>query len=291
MNELIKGIPEIVRSVTDPFSLLALMVVVLGVVAYLAIRTTAKSQESAQRWPASVALAIVAISFVAFALNVLRFSNLQTNSATHSQSRYSLQVTFRGTRLHSQAVTVPFRTSSGQLNVGCTDAVSTTVSWNLPAGAREIHAAASWQNTDNLKNQSQQAVVSGLTAVATGSLRGRDREWTGNCPGGGHGELVLSGDYIIDQVGAEEALTLKNFQDVLLAKSEVRIPIPSIADVKDPTCDISVSEVDTGGETSKLTVRLKANPDGTYSIMGGSHPESTKITTRIDGSDLIVRIA
>jgi hypothetical protein len=56
---------------------------------------------------------------------------------------------------------------------------------------------ASWQNFDNAKQMSPPSVQQdGDTVVGTGVIRGLDFQNFGlvkNCPGGGHGELVITG--------------------------------------------------------------------------------------------------
>lgn len=108
--------------------------------------------------------------------------------------KFDVHVTLMGVRRPTPQPRVAFRVSSGQLNVGCGDTVGTSARWPLPVGASEVQTIASWQHTDNLKTYTQQADVEGDSAVAKGSITGRDKEMF-NCPGGGHGELVLEGSY------------------------------------------------------------------------------------------------
>lgn len=92
----------------------------------------------------------------------------------------------------------PLSASSGSINVGCGDTGSATATFTMPAGAVLESASASWANTSNLSSATQSTAQSGANIVATGTIRGLDFQSVlgiRNCPGGGHGTLVLSGSY------------------------------------------------------------------------------------------------
>jgi hypothetical protein len=289
MTELLKNLPEILKAVTDPFSLLALMVLVLGFIGYSVIKGSKPSKQGVLPAPV-IALSIIALSFVALAFNVLRVTALQGKGGGPQNTvvdKYNIQATFRGKRVHLQPITVPFRTSSGQLNVGCAESAGTTVSWNLPEGAREANVTASWENTDNVQNQSQQAVVTGNVATASGSIRGRDREWLGNCPGGGHGQLALRGSYIIDQGGPEEEVVLKTYQDLIAAGGSVRVPIPTAPDVSPSSCEITAAN---DKNRSSLTLTLQRNSDGQFAISDNRRSGPLNIRASIQGGDLVLTL-
>lgn len=288
MTDLLKNLPEILKAVTDPFSLLALMVLVLGFIGYSVIKGSKPSRQSVLPAPV-IALSIIALSFVALAFNVLRVTALQSKVSSQNTvvGKYNVQVTFRGKKVRPQPTTVPFRTSSGQLNVGCAESAGTTVSWSLPASAREVNVTASWENTDNVQNQSQQAVVTGNVATASGSIRGRDREWLGNCPGGGHGQLVLRGTYVVDQGGPEEEVVLKTYQDLIAPGGSVHAAIPTASDVSPSSCEITTANAK---ERSKLTLALQRSPDNEF-VMSESHRDGTlDVRTRIQGGDLVITL-
>src|SRR5258708_4534167 len=120
MGEILNSVPDVLRAVTDPFSLLALIVLVLGWVAHSTIKANYEKTRQKNPLLLLIPLSIVAVSFLALAFNVIRVSSLQrTNASITSASKYIVQATFKGVTKHKQPVTVPFRTSSGQLNVGC----------------------------------------------------------------------------------------------------------------------------------------------------------------------------
>jgi hypothetical protein len=288
MTELLKSLPEILKAVTDPFSLLALMVLVLGFIGHATIKKNETKSEKGILPGPVIALSIIALSFVALAFNILRVNALQKGITPNTiVDKYSVQVTFRGKRVHLQPTTVPFRTSSGQLNVGCEDSASTTVSWNLPEGAREANVSASWEATDNIQNQAQQAVVSGNVATATGAIRGRDRQWTGNCPSGGHGQLVLKGSYVIDQGGPEEEVVLRTYQDLLPPGGSVRVPIPSESGTSPSSCGIAAAN---DKNRMKLTLTFQRNSDGQLVIADTRREGTLKLSPSIQSGDLVISL-
>lgn len=92
---------------------------------------------------------------------------------------------------------LPFEAFGPRLAVGCEDNNSSRVDYAVPDGAYEVQRFCEWVQVDDLKTQSCETSLSGTTVSANGNIRGRDREWTGNCPGGGHGTLRLYGSYKI----------------------------------------------------------------------------------------------
>lgn len=95
-------------------------------------------------------------------------------------------------------VSRPILASSGSINVGCGETGSATATFTMPPGAILEGASASWANTSNVSAVTQSTTQSGANIVATGTIRGLDFQriiGIPNCPGGGHGALVLSGTY------------------------------------------------------------------------------------------------
>jgi hypothetical protein len=115
---------------------------------------------------------------------------------------YAITVTLDGSRTATQPVQSNFSNISDQVNVGCEETRGTLVEWNAPDKATQIIPSSRWIETDKLKGQSANAVVSGTKASATGSISGVDKQcFLGacNCPGGGHGKLQIFGTYVLDQ--------------------------------------------------------------------------------------------
>jgi hypothetical protein len=113
-----------------------------------------------------------------------------------------------GTLPVSELHEVPFQASSGQVNFGCEQDVAASASFALPPGAELVGDLRSdWRNTDNVGAQSSSPpTLQGNSVVGTGRIRGRNLERisliigsVANCPGGGHGELVISGRYRVTE--------------------------------------------------------------------------------------------
>jgi hypothetical protein len=289
MGEILKAVPDILRAVTDPFSLLALIVLVLGTVAHSTLKSV--QAKAAQKNPVLtfIPLSIVAVSALALAFNVIRVTSFQHATGTvTSSSVYIVQATFKGVTKHKQSVTVPFSTSSGQLNVGCGDSATTSVTWVVPAGSTQINPQASWQRTDNLKGQNQQATLDGNVAKATGTITGQDRQWTGNCPGGGHGELVLSGTYVIDQDAPDTAATIGTLQDTVPQHGHATFQIPAAEGAVLQGCELHITSTSTN-LVGNLMLSLSVGVGGQVTITK-SEPADSKIQAQVSGNKLVVTL-
>ena len=285
MDKTLQALPGLVKAVTDPFSLLALITVGSGLVAYLAIRKSESVTAAGLPGP-KLALSIVAISFLALSFNVIRVSLPKAPPPVTPPEQISLRVAFKEIVMHTVAVTVPFSVRSGQLNVGCGDSASTSVSWTLPPGAREVNESASWQRADGLKNNAQSVVVQGSVVIATGSISGQDRQWTGNCPGGGHGELVLTGSYVIDQPASSEAISLPAFQGQVSPGAQTDVDLPGTAWISDLSVEIVAASTKTDQSTS--TYKISLTPS--LSLTRINHQGSKTIDASIAGNKLLVKV-
>jgi hypothetical protein len=115
--------------------------------------------------------------------------------------KYNVSINVQGIRNTRTDTLTPFRASSGQVNVGCDATANGEVEWTLPAeSSLEGPVSAAWVNTDNLSSSSASPIFSAPPLVkAQGLIRGLSSQalpfGLRNCPGGGHGELVISGVY------------------------------------------------------------------------------------------------
>jgi pimeloyl-ACP methyl ester carboxylesterase len=88
--------------------------------------------------------------------------------------------------------------NSPQLDVGCNQTNSGTLQAAVPLDPqlqeKVISVTASYTKTDNIKGSTGPTVVGGpASAVSvTYGFNGQDKEWTGNCPGGGHAYVVVT---------------------------------------------------------------------------------------------------
>lgn len=150
----------------------------------------------------------VGLSAAALLLYVVRANpeNRQGASPASAQT-YAVQLVLVGQRAVSvTGAAKPFRASSGQVNFGCEQTVSAQAVWDAPPeSSLEGEIRAEWTNLANAKSYSAQAAVEGGRVVGTGTIAGLDLQrlpfGISNCPGGGHGEVVLSGAYVTRDAG------------------------------------------------------------------------------------------
>jgi hypothetical protein len=146
-----------------------------------------------------------AVEFLAVVL--LNPSNASAGQSLVSKSVYSAKATLAGTQNIQDDEIVPFRASSGQGNVGCGDTLSLVATFHLPAGASIIdQPVVAWENVSNLRDPRlpPAEVAPNGDVVGRGQALGLPfqqfdigpfKTQIRNCPGGGHGEVVVSGKY------------------------------------------------------------------------------------------------
>ena len=122
-----------------------------------------------------------------------------TGRALAGNPVFAVDILMEGERSSKVAQRFTFEKESSSVSVGCEDSSSTSLSWEAPAGARQLDAKAKWVKTRRLKRESASAAVSGLVATASGRIRGKDKEFRINCRGGGRGKLRLYGSYVLDR--------------------------------------------------------------------------------------------
>jgi hypothetical protein len=134
---------------------------------------------------------------------LLNPTNAAVTATAVKQQTYIAKTHFVGEAELHKDQQQPFRISSGQRNVGCGDLAPASVRLVLPAGAVPVgEPCATWENTSNLSAASIGRVAvdpQSNTVYTEGSVRGLPFQsllfGIRNCPGGGHGELVLQGTY------------------------------------------------------------------------------------------------
>jgi hypothetical protein len=272
---------EVIKAVTDPYSLLALIVLVLGSLGYQALRNEDKS------WPRVACLLIIVFALLALGLNTTRVINTNKPVAIHAQSQASaltVNIIFRGSHVRTQPLTTPFQVGSGQVNFGCGESAHPVVAFNAPPGAREINATARWVNTDNVKGQDQRTAVAGTTVTAYGTIVGLDRDWIGNCRGGGHGELVLNGTYVTEQPSTPEPVT-KTISTTMMPGSEKTFELPSQTDQTPNQCEITAAS--DKGIYGRVVLNLRS--EGTH-ITSQVVEQSGKMHASVQNEALVVRL-
>jgi hypothetical protein len=114
---------------------------------------------------------------------------------------YSVLIELEGSRNTQELTQIAVSMVSDQVNVGCDETASRSISWTAPKGTIELgHFVAQWVNLNNVQTQNAQISIIGPSVVtAVGIIRGREKQFfafgIGNCPGGGHGALQLTGSY------------------------------------------------------------------------------------------------
>jgi hypothetical protein len=140
--------------------------------------------------------------------------------------QYEFLVEETGTATVRTSQSVPFSNSSGYVSVGCEQTATATVTWQAPENAHVSAFHAQWVDVNNVSSQTQSVIPSGSTYLATGSIRGRDRQCVlgiCNCPGGGHGNLVLSGTYELPDPGTRSF----SFRQVVRGPELAQVKVPS----------------------------------------------------------------
>ncbi len=197
----VNGFSDVIKAVGhEPLGFYSLVFLILGSISYLLIKKMQKPTPA----QAAILLAIILLGFSGVAIAVIRADNkitAQTEQQKKSPTKTAV-IKFTGERTSLQPTQVSFSNTSGQVNFGCGESRPVSVGWNVPAGAEQLNASAEWVNTDNVKSQDQHVTIAGNTVTASGVISGRERDWLGNCPGGGHGELVVRGTYQVMQSSA-----------------------------------------------------------------------------------------
>jgi hypothetical protein len=177
-------------------------------------------------------------------------SNPANTAAAVTMNSYEVVAVLQGTRDVIENQIVPFRATSGQVNVDCNQTAAALVHWRLPAGARvEGSVQPRWEQTDNVKqvNAPPAASVSSDGVVsAQGTIMGLDRQnfafGISNCPGGGHGQLVISGQYIASATHSAEQPPVALNGELNSHDRTVILTVPNSPDFHVTSCSVRLSD-------------------------------------------------
>jgi hypothetical protein len=202
---------------------------------------------------------------------LLNPANPASLSITKAQL-FDFKIRAYGTTSISSSSDVPFRLSSGQVNFGCGETRQAQVFFDSPPNSSFVgEPTARWENFSNVSPpQTASAVVSGNRAVATGSIRGLDFQTfpfgIRNCPGGGHGELVLGGIYRTTEVRAEQRIVALASSISSIAASgtkPVEITLPKTEEMDIERVELEVSDIgSTSPSVTETIVVSDAAPEG-----------------------------
>jgi hypothetical protein len=200
--------------------------------------------------------------------------------------KFDLSVVLSVTGSKTEVSQVPFRVGSGSINLGCEEIRGSHVEYPLPEGAANATATAKWVNVDNLDGEDANASITGGVAIGTGHIRGRHRTLFLNCPGGGHGELVLTGQYELKKTLPTEPTILKSIGDITYRGQIFTVSLPS--SLVQPI-DVVVTATDAESRSVlKATVAPNENGTLTLKIISRGGPIPTSI--RVDGQTLVIEV-
>lgn len=182
--------------------------------------------------------------------------------------KFDVAVEFSVRQPNAEVVRVPFAVGSGSVNIGCEETRSITLQYPLPPGAEQPSAAAEWVNTNNIEGQTSNVNVQPTAVMAVGSIHGLHRTFLLNCPGGGHGELLLRGQYSVKHELPATPVVIKTLHDVAESGQVFTTAIPPVANSQLVYFNVRISgttgsnslegtltSAETGGYSLRVTVR------------------------------------
>jgi hypothetical protein len=179
--------------------------------------------------------------------------------------RYGVTIEVSGRRVTTETGgVVPFRASSGQVNFGCEQTISTNAVWQMPSGGVvQGEVRAEWANVANTKSMLASAAVEPGRVVGSGSITGLDVQRiplgfgsVGNCPGGGHGELIVFGSYVTQRSG-EQRFVESLSGTIGISPDEarrLRLTLPTASDVRLDVITVSVRRGEEVLDTARVTL-------------------------------------
>jgi hypothetical protein len=183
-----------------------------------------------------------------------------------------------------------FSAKSASVSYGCEESNSGSVAYTVPDGATEINCTVAWVDQTNTKGQTASCHVGGSTVVASGTANGRDRECivsdilsgglfktllgrktVCNCPGGGHGALLLQGTYKVTHVNegnfVDDSLGVQRFID----EADLSLPSDNSKQVKSinvsisrPQCDKEIDNVNMTLPTDPTAIASQSSANGLF---------------------------
>lgn len=166
--------------------------------------------------------------------------------------RFDFALELTGVPKAQTAQNIPLVASSPYTQVDCEQTSTTVVHWEAPPGTRVTQPPQPrWIETDNVRNITQSVSGSGTAYAAYGTISGRDKQCAifnvCNCPGGGHGRLILEGFYSPENVSRS-----LNFKHTSKVGETTQIKIPSRSDWKLSHLVIHIARKDCGVELDRL---------------------------------------
>jgi hypothetical protein len=280
-------IRDFINAATGPTATISLFLAVIGFVLYFS-NAKKNTSDASRRRVLSVGLAV--LSLAVFGSNVALVLSTRDSDAAYrnTEQPYSLSVVVSGVVETSvQSERQSFRVSSGQLNVGCNDERSADATWQIVQGATDIQSTARWQNADNVKDQTVGIPHQEDSAwTVSGRIVGRDKSWIGDCPGGGHGELVLDGSYRPPDTTLDKTQVLLTYGDRVSRGQKVFIPLPTERNKIAKVCEIKVAA---GSDVRSVKYPLITKPDGKL-MLGDPSVEGVPLAVTLNDNRLAISI-
>jgi hypothetical protein len=256
---------------THALMALAITLAVLGVVVYfLTVHLTIRTPQLSSPvllllcfliYTSSISCGLT--SAAVFITVLLSPVNAAAGTALVKPEQFVVTLKVSGTTAVTENKDTPFSISSGQANFGCEEVRTYSVSLPLPPGATFVgRPNASFLNLANASIVAAPVVAAdGLSA--TGALRGLDYQnfalGIRNCPGGGHGELVLAGTYRTAESHEQDATKVISNDLSTVASTPVQVTLP----------DLNIT-------TIEATCKSKTHPDREWKVTVS--PQNTSAT-------------
>jgi hypothetical protein len=115
---------------------------------------------------------------------------------------------------------------------------------------------------------------------------GLERDWIGNCPGGGHGQLVLRGTYQVTTRQVQTQQTLKTLTRSVRRGQPLVVALPIGEGIKPERCEIDITG---GGQTEHIAGTLQ-QLDGNWALTGVGQPQTIPASVTFAEERLVVVI-
>jgi pimeloyl-ACP methyl ester carboxylesterase len=213
------------------------------------------------------------------------FPSVKAKPATEPQQKLIVHAYIEGEI--ARVMDQPFSQSisSESVNFGCEQTVETHVEFPLPDGAQDVGSTAHWNDIDHAKSHNATVEHDEKFVRAKGSITGVDKQFF-NCPGGGHGTLVL--DVKLNTKKPERKRSPRvEIGSSELAFGEVSFPFPV---KKELAVDNISVEIRQGNPAAKpFTVDLALNQNGPTRAQRQAFGQ--KFLLRVEGDTVYVKRA
>ena len=211
-------------------------------------------------------LLLITAAFVLTGIVPLVIRGFRTPNPANSQGTaraFQVAIEFSVHQPNAEIVKVPFTVGSGSVNIGCEEQRSVTVQFPLPQGAEQPIATALWVNTNNIASQTSNVTVQPTVVAAVGSIQGLPRTFLLNCPGGGHGELVLRGEYSMTHKLPDTPVVVKTLHETAAQGQIFAATLPQEANSQPVYFTATISD---GSDSSLVKGTITPAANGDYAL-------------------------